>query len=1156
MDSAGRSSPETARTFSLLTRKPVADGAVEAARAGPTSPRATESVPLARETSETMRHASTASIRAFSACCLFAASAAAQGALTSRASDAATGPGLERTAKSALTKDYEKGTLPTTPVAPRALVQSSALVGGSDSCAAPDLIAGAGPFLFDNTTATTGPEGQNQALCSFFGSTALNRDVWFRWTANFTGTAELVACNPPVDTKIAVYAGSGCPTAPALSCNDDYCGPLGLQSRVVFPASTGETYLVQVGLYPYTFAGGQGNFTIQAASAPPNDACGAATVISGLGSFSFDNGFATSGAEGQGESACNFFGSTAMVQDVWYRWTSTVTGTVIVDTCGGSIDTKLAVYGGGGCPVSPAIGCNDDDCNLQSRVVLQAVSGSVYTFQLGLYPFGANGGAGTFRVSLPATNDTCAAPATLFGTGSFPFDNALASTGAEGQGNANCLEWGSTAIANDVWFRWTSPFSGSASISSCNQAVDTKIAVYAGPGCPVAPAQACNDDACGAIGYQSRVVFPVTAGAAYTLQVGTYPLGGGAPGGSGTLQIQSVTPPANDACSSSAPISGAGPHSFDVTLATTGMQGQDEGACTFFGNTAIANDLWFRWTANVSGTTELSLCGGPGLDSKVAVYEGANCPTSPALACNDDRCFLTSALCFPALAGQTYTIQVGLYPNGGAAPGPGSFTLLPVQPGTTNDDCALASAIAGLGPHFFDTSSATTGCAGQDNLICSFEGISGIGDDLWFTWLAPSSARYEISTCGTAGGQDGKIAVYPGAGCPQGSPVGCDDDGCGLFAGEARACFDAIAGQAYTIQVGTYPGAPGGPGAFTLATITVPPGCRHDNGTSEDALGFTANASLGWLQRFGDVGTSTSVTAISTAFGSPALAGFAPIVGAPITAALWDDPNDDGDPSDAVLLAQVAGVVTNRANDAFDRFAFGAPVQVSGVFFVGIVASVTPNQRAAPLDEDGCPAGSVGRAFAVAQVNGAFDFVDLSANSFPPADLDTLGIPGVWLLRADCAGATGAAYCFGDGSGTACPCGNTGATGRGCPSSVNALGARLQALGNPVVGADTVVLAGSGMSNSFALYFQGTSQVSLVFGDGLRCAGGSVLRLGTKSNTSGASQYPGAGDPPVSVRGLVPAGATRHYQVWYRNAAVFCTSATFNLSNGLTLSWQ
>ncbi len=121
-------------------------------------------------------------------------------------------------------------------------------------------------------------------------------------------------------------------------------------------------------------------------------------------------------------------------------------------------------------------------------------------------------------------------------------------------------------------------------------------------------------------------------------------------------------------------------------------------------------------------------------------------------------------------------------------------------------------------------------------------------------------------------------------------------------------------------------------------------------------------------------------------------------------------------------------------------------------------------------------------------------------------------------------------------------------------------GGFLEASGVASVASDTIALLGSHMSNSSALYFQGTQRqnggAGSVFGDGLRCAGGSVVRLGTRTNAGGASQYPSAGDPPVSVRGSVAPGNVRAYQVWYRNAAAFCTASTFNLSNGLELVWQ
>ncbi len=164
------------------------------------------------------------------------------------------------------------------------------------------------------------------------------------------------------------------------------------------------------------------------------------------------------------------------------------------------------------------------------------------------------------------------------------------------------------------------------------------------------------------------------------------------------------------------------------------------------------------------------------------------------------------------------------------------------------------------------------------------------------------------------------------------------------------------------------------------------------------------------------------------------------------------------------------------------------------------------------------------------------------------------------LLDVRSACTPGTAFCFGDGTGTNCPCSNAGLPGNGCASSVNAAGAHLTAVGRASLAADTLELHASGMPNSTCLYFQGevrqNAGLGVVFGDGLRCAGGAILRLGASANVAGASRYPAAGQAPISVRGAVPSGATRTYQAWYRNAASFCAPATFNLSNGYEISWQ
>jgi hypothetical protein len=86
----------------------------------------------------------------------------------------------------------------------------------------------------------------------------------------------------------------------------------------------------------------------------------------------------------------------------------------------------------------------------------------------------------------------------------------------------------------------------------------------------------------------------------------------------------------------------------------------------------------------------------------------------------------------------------------------------------------------------------------------------------------------------------------------------------------------------------------------------------------------------------------------------------------------------------------------------------------------------------------------------------------------------------------------GTAFCSGDGSGVACPCGNSGSAGNGCANSTFAAGGKLAGTGVASVtpGSDSLVLTATNVSGP-GLFFQGTAQISggsgTAFGDGLLC---------------------------------------------------------------------
>jgi len=154
------------------------------------------------------------------------------------------------------------------------------------------------------------------------------------------------------------------------------------------------------------------------------------------------------------------------------------------------------------------------------------------------------------------------------------------------------------------------------------------------------------------------------------------------------------------------------------------------------------------------------------------------------------------------------------------------------------------------------------------------------------------------------------------------------------------------------------------------------------------------------------------------------------------------------------------------------------------------------------------------------------------------------------------------AFCFGDGSGTACPCGNVGSIGHGCGNASFASGALLSVAGRAQVSSDTLTLVCTGISNGTpGLVYQGTAQwnggLGIPFGDGFACITGSLIRLGVRFTTNGCANFgAGSGTGAISMLGSVPgAGATRHYGYRYRSDIGFCTHTGFSYANAVSVNW-
>ena len=189
-----------------------------------------------------------------------------------------------------------------------------------------------------------------------------------------------------------------------------------------------------------------------------------------------------------------------------------------------------------------------------------------------------------------------------------------------------------------------------------------------------------------------------------------------------------------------------------------------------------------------------------------------------------------------------------------------------------------------------------------------------------------------------------------------------------------------------------------------------------------------------------------------------------------------------------------------------------------------------------------------------------------NADNLVPASIYDFNMAADVFLRDRGDASSFAAFCAGDASGATCPCGNRGATGHGCENSAATGGALLAASGVASLATDTVQLDCSGeLATAPSIVMQGSVAVpSVLFGDGLRCAGGNLERLFSRNAVGGVVVVPQPGDPSISARSAangdaITLGSTRIYQVFYRDPnPSFCSTppgGTFNVSNAIAVSW-
>ncbi len=248
-------------------------------------------------------------------------------------------------------------------------------------------------------------------------------DVWWNYTAEFTGTVEIDTCQstgiPTDDTTLVVYDGCDCaiihcgidglPGGVLAQADDSCAAPPGggnpFLSSVKIPVIAGNCYKIQVG----GFNGTQGSGIVTITKQPPNnDLCANRRPIFN-GKTPFDN-IGTS-FDGPTDPVSGAPCQSTMTGDVWWNYTAEFTGTVNIDTCQSTgiptDDTTLVVYDGCDCAAlhcgidglpGGVLAQGDDDCAAPpgggnpflSSVKIPIVQGNCYKIQVGGF-FGTEG---------------------------------------------------------------------------------------------------------------------------------------------------------------------------------------------------------------------------------------------------------------------------------------------------------------------------------------------------------------------------------------------------------------------------------------------------------------------------------------------------------------------------------------------------------------------------------------------------------------------------------------------------------------------------------------------------------------------------------------------------------------------------------------------
>ncbi len=213
---------------------------------------------------------------------------------------------------------------------------------------------------------------------------------------------------------------------------------------------------------------------------------------------------------------------------VWFRWTASYSGDVIMTTEGSTLDTVMEVYRGTNLATLSSVKSNDDDGSKQtSRVSFNAVSNTTYHIAVAGY---TNAQGGVALNINPGANDDFGDFLALSGSSGF-----ISGRNTSARREAGEPGFPGASGTNSVWFCGQVPLSGLLRFDTEGSNFDTLLAVYTGSRITNLVLVASDNDS--STNKTSRLYFQAEAGTNYWVAVdglngqsGFFRLNWGSPG--------------------------------------------------------------------------------------------------------------------------------------------------------------------------------------------------------------------------------------------------------------------------------------------------------------------------------------------------------------------------------------------------------------------------------------------------------------------------------------------------------------------------------------------------------------------------------------------------------------------------------------------------